>query len=149
MSRGYFAIGIYQPKFEINVGTLWRTANLYCASMLFTIGKRYTPNKSDKMSSDKHIPLVHFNNIEHFLEANPLNIPIIGIEMDQRARVLHKFNHPESAWYLLGAEDDGLPKEVINELDHVVQIPTLKDYSMNVSVAGSIVLYDRFIRGQK
>ena len=38
MSRGFYAIGVYKPKKEVNIGTLWRTANILGASLIFTAG---------------------------------------------------------------------------------------------------------------
>ena len=34
----YFEIGVYHPKKEVNIGTLWRTAYQLGASVIFTIG---------------------------------------------------------------------------------------------------------------
>ena len=36
--RGYFGIGIYGPKMTKNIGTLWRTADIFGADFMFTIG---------------------------------------------------------------------------------------------------------------
>lgn len=38
----YFAIGIYHPKTEMNMGTLWRSAYQLGASYIFTIGSMVT-----------------------------------------------------------------------------------------------------------
>ncbi len=35
---GYFGIGIYGPKMTKNIGTLWRTADIFGADFMFTIG---------------------------------------------------------------------------------------------------------------
>lgn len=45
------------------------------------------------------------------------------------------------ACYLLGAEDNGLTKEAISKCQELVYLPG--ERSLNVAVAGSIVLYDR------
>ena len=52
--------------------------------------------------------------------------------------------HPERAVYLLGSETDGLSPEALEHCADVVQIPG--EFSLNVSVAGSIVLYDRLLK---
>lgn len=149
MSKGYFAIGVYQPKFEVNIGTLWRTAGIMGASMLFTIGKRYEFQGSDTVKTDKNIPLVHFNTLEDALNAKQDSVSLVGVELDKRAVSLERFKHPATAWYLMGAEDKGLSESVLSKLDSVVQIPSDKPYSLNVSVAGSIVIYDRYMKGLK
>jgi tRNA G18 (ribose-2'-O)-methylase SpoU len=64
------------------------------------------------------------------------------VEFDPRARPLDRYVHPERACYLLGAEDTGLPKHVLDRCRDLVQIPATA-YCLNVAVAGSIVMYDR------
>jgi tRNA G18 (ribose-2'-O)-methylase SpoU len=51
------------------------------------------------------------------------------------------FKHPERCIYLLGAEDSGLTKEAINKCHEIIILPGT--FCLNVSVAGSIVLFDR------
>ncbi len=46
--------------------------------------------------------------------------------------------------YILGAEDGGLPKEYREKYHHLVKSPG--NYSMNVAVTGSIVVYDRLAK---
>jgi tRNA G18 (ribose-2'-O)-methylase SpoU len=43
--------------------------------------------------------------------------------------------------YLLGAEDHGMTKKAMEKCHHLVKFKSEK--SLNVSVAGSIILYDR------
>jgi tRNA G18 (ribose-2'-O)-methylase SpoU len=61
--------------------------------------------------------------------------------MTQDAINLTEFNHPNRAIYILGAEDSGLPLEVEKACNKIVCI--YGERSLNVAVAGSIVLYDR------
>ena len=147
MSKGYFAIGVYEPKKEINIGSLWRTAGIMGASMIFTIGKRYEMQASDTVKTNRQIPLIHFDTLKDAINAKEESVPIIGIELDLRAVPLQGFRHPKLAWYLLGAEDRGLPETVLSKMDSIIQVPSEKPYSLNVAVAGSIVIYDRMVKG--
>jgi tRNA G18 (ribose-2'-O)-methylase SpoU len=140
-TRGYYGIGIFNGKTIENLGTLWRSADLLGASFIFTIGKRYKKQASDTMLSFKHIPLYHYETFEDFYNSIPFDCQLIGIELDAKSRHIAQFKHPERAVYLLGAEDNGLSKEIIGRCHHLVQLPGR--YSMNVAVAGSIVMYDR------
>lgn len=142
--RGYFGIGVYHPKTEENIGTLWRSAYCFGASFIFTIGRRYKHQVSDTLHTPKHIPLFEFESLEQFEEHKPVGCPTICIELDESAKNLARFNHPERAIYLLGAEDDGLPKGYLKG-KQVVQIEGSKQ-CLNVAVAGSIVLYDRIFK---
>jgi tRNA G18 (ribose-2'-O)-methylase SpoU len=139
--RGYCGIGIMAGKTEQNVGTLWRSANLLEASFIFTIGGRYRRQCSDTMQTPRHIPLWEFEDFESFCHSRPAGCGLVGIELDERARPLEGFCHPPRAIYLLGAEDVGLPSEVLECCESIVQLPGR--HSLNVAVAGSIVLYDR------
>ena len=138
--RGYFGIGIFHGKNEENIGTLWRSANILGADFIFTIGKRYSKQCTDTMNTPKHIPLWHFDNWDDMFHHVPYNCPVVAIELDDRSVPLETFVHPERCIYLLGAEDHGLPSEILDRCWATVQL--LGDRCMNVSTAGSIVMYD-------
>lgn len=143
-TRGYYGIGIFNGKTIENLGTLWRSADLLGASFIFTIGKRYKKQASDTMLSFKHIPLYHYETFEEFYKSIPYDCHLVGIELHETSRPIKEFNHPERSIYLLGAEDEGLSKHIIDKCHHLVQLPGR--YSMNVAVAGSIVMYDRIFK---
>lgn len=143
--RGFFGIGISHTKTEVNVGTLWRTAHLFGAAFVFTIGRRYKSQASDTMKSTRHIPLYHYDEIDELHAHLPNGCKLVGIELDQRAVALASYRHPQRACYLLGAEDHGLTKDEIARCHDLVRLPG--EFSMNVAVAGSIVIYDRHARG--
>lgn len=142
--RGFFAIGIYHTKTEVNVGTLWRSASIFGATFIFTIGKRYKKQSSDTMKSWKHIPLFHYETFEEFYRSLPHDCRLTGIELDNRAIDLKNYSHPERCVYLLGAEDHGLNELTIQKCHDLIKLPG--EFSMNVSVAGSIVMYDRITK---
>lgn len=147
--RGYFGIGIYHSKIEDNIGTLFRSAKCFGADFIFVIGRRYSPQCSDTCKSYKSVPLFEYKTFDSFMENLPREARLVGIELKDDAKNLGKdFIHPEQAVYLLGAEDYGLPEKVLNECRQVVQIPGLS-HCLNVSTAGSIVMYDRLIKQWK
>jgi tRNA G18 (ribose-2'-O)-methylase SpoU len=145
--RGYFEIGIYHTKKEVNVGTLWRSAYLLGATGIFTIGKRYQRQASDTPNTTLHIPLRQHLAFEEFLVNMPTGAILVGIEMN--GKPLKEFSHPERAVYLLGAEDHGLPNAVMERCKQLVSIESVRPQSFNVAVAGSIVMYDRLIKRQQ
>lgn len=146
--RGYFGIGIYMPKHDENIGTLWRHAYLYNASFIFTIGKKYSKQCSDTSNSYNHIPLYYYETYDHFKASLPEGCDTIAVELDPFSVPLQDFEHPLRVVYLLGNESHGLPKEIINEVDHTVQIYAPKPQSMNVATSGTIVMYDRSIKAR-
>jgi tRNA G18 (ribose-2'-O)-methylase SpoU len=145
--RGFAAIGVWHPKSSANIGTLWRSAHLFDAAIIFTVGARYHKQASDTTNASRHLPLLHFRDVDDLVDHLPHSCPLVGIELDPCARSLIGYGHPERAAYLLGAEDHGLPQPVIARCHSVIQIPSVRDESMNVAVAGSLVLYDRHVKG--
>ena len=144
--RGYFGIGIYNGKNTANIGTLWRSAAILGADFIFVIGRRYQKQCSDTMKTPRHIPLYHYDDYEDFFRHVPYDCPVVGVEIDSRSIPLESYCHRERCIYLLGAEDSGIPQDVLQQCREVIRIPG--DYCYNVSVAGSIVMYDRRAKGR-
>jgi len=148
---GFFGIGIYRGKSEANHGTLWRSAFQFGASFIFTIGARFDKKKvraTDTTKAWTKIPVFHFDSVESFASSSPYSAPRIAVEIHEGSVELTKFKHPPRAVYILGAEDDGLPLPLKKCCQHVVTIPTARTSSLNVAAAGSIVMYDRLLKGQ-
>lgn len=146
-NRGYFGIGIEHTKSEENIGGLFRSAMVYGASFAFTIGRRYTRQSSDTPNALKHIPLYHYLTFDDFFRHLPRDCPLVGVEIDPAAIMLDDFSHSERACYLLGAEDHGLTKRALSACHALVRLPG--NFCLNVATAGSIVMYDRWVKQEK
>ncbi|WP_448546977.1 RNA methyltransferase [Thalassotalea fusca] len=141
---GFFGIGIVNNIDEQNIGTLWRSAYIMGASFIFTIDKRYKKQTSDVTNSWQKIPLYHYESIDDLKQHLPYDAPLIAVELTDDATMLPAFEHPTRAVYLLGNEQSGLTREALAACHKVIQLPG--DYSLNVAVAGSIVMYDRIAK---
>lgn len=139
----YFEIGVYQPRRELNIGTLWRSAYQLGAAGIFTIGRPYKRQPTDTTRTQRNIPLREYNSLEEFLERRPVGAVLVGVEMG--GQPLAGFKHPECALYLLGAEDSGLGPRIAGQCNRVVEIESVNYPSYNVAVAGSLVMYHRLI----
>ena len=139
--RGYFGIGIENAKTKSNIGTLWRSAYNLGASFIFVIGNRYKMQASDTVKTMKYIPMYHYDTFGEFYDNMPKDCVLIGVDNIQKARMIDGYTHPERAIYLLGAEDNGLSKLAIEKCHGLVQFDS--KHCLNVSVAGSIIMYDR------
>ena len=137
----HFGIGVINTKTEANIGTLWRSALTFGASYIFTINKRYDKQLTDTFKTWSKIPLFHFDTFEDFKKSIPFGSRIIAIEREEGGQFLQEFVHPRRCCYLLGAEDSGIPKDILQQCHQTVAINAR--HSLNVAVAGSIVLYDR------
>jgi tRNA G18 (ribose-2'-O)-methylase SpoU len=149
--RGYFAIGIERHKTPVNLGTLWRTAQVYGAAFVFTVGKRYDRRRdagvADVNQAYRTMPVMHFPDAPALLESLPLDCPLIGIELDDRAHCISEHVHLARSCYVLGAEDHGLTLDMRKRCHALVQLPGR--FSQNVAVAGAIVMHDRWDKAQR
>ena len=128
-------------KTSHNIGTLWRSAFIMGASYIFTVEGKYKKQTSDVVRAWSRIPLFNYKSFDDLLKNIPYDCRLIGVEIAEDATDLVEFEHPQRAIYLLGAEDFGLPKEVIEKCHYVVRLKG--NSSLNVGVTGSIVMYDR------
>lgn len=143
---GYFGIGIYRPKHEVNVGSIFRAAVLYGAAFVFTVETRYEKQPTDTTNTRAYIPLFHFDDMDALTAHMPFGSVLVGAELGERTRALPHYVHPQRAVYIFGAEDEGLPSDVMKQCDAIVHIPTAQPWSMNVSNAAAIFMYDRHIK---
>ncbi len=87
------------------------------------------------------MPVYSYDSFSDFEKNIPYNCKLIGVELTSQACLLEKFKHPQRACYILGAEDDGLSAEAQSRCEFIICLRGI--HSMNVAVAGSIVLYHR------
>jgi len=137
----FFGIGIQNGKTPENLGVLWRTAQNMGASYIFTIGNRYAKQACDTHHAVKSLPYFHYKTFQDFYNHLPKGVRIVGVELTDGAESIENFKHPKRCVYLLGAEDHGLTNEAIQKSHFLIKLPSV--YSLNVAVAGSIVMYDR------
>ncbi|MFK7833891.1 MAG: RNA methyltransferase [Winogradskyella sp.] len=137
----FYGIGIQNGKTPENLGVLWRSAQNLGASFIFTIGNRYAKQACDTHNAVKSMPYYHYDTFEDFLRNLPKGTRIVGVELHADAKPLETFHHPRRCVYVLGAEDHGLSKQAIEKSHFLVKFKS--QLSLNVAVAGSIVMYDR------
>ena len=145
---GYFGIGVVRPKHEANVGTLWRSAWQMGAGFMFTVGARFKYEASDTTQAHKQIPLFKHGDWSSFAEASPHGAVWVAVEMGSGSVPLQDFAHPPRAVYVLGSEDNGLNRPIVEACQCHVALPKWvgRSSSYNVAVAGSLVMYDRLIK---
>ena len=141
--RGYFAVGVDGISKPMNLGNLLRIAHAFGASFFFSVAGRVklADAMSDTSDAAGHLPLYQFASVDEF--KLPQGCTLVGIEITEDAIVLPSFRHPLRAAYVFGAERLSLSPEMLARCAHVVKIPTR--FSINVGMAGAIVLYDRLL----
>ena len=144
MRRGYFGVGIEEGKYDVNYGTIFRTAQIMGADFCFIIGSNCKRMRTDTTHSYNNMPVFQYKDSQDFLDHLPIGVKLISIEMGENTVELSDFKHPKNAVYVLGNENEGISKEIIDKSHAIVKLKG--ENSMNVAVAGSIVIYDRVTR---
>lgn len=141
--RGYFAVGTDGISKPMNLGNLVRIAHAFGASFFFTIAGRVklADAMSDTSDAAGHLPIYQFSGVDDL--RLPQGCELIGVEITGDAVQLPSFRHPTRAAYIFGSERFSLSSPVLSRCRHVVRIPTR--FSINVGMAGAIVLYDRML----
>jgi tRNA G18 (ribose-2'-O)-methylase SpoU len=142
--EGYSAIGVFRGKTEHNLGTLWRSAYILGAAYIFTVDHRYKKQPSDVLKTWARIPLFHYKSFDDLLQNIPHDCRLVAVELTDDAILLDQFDHPKRAIYVLGAENEGLPKSILDKCHYVIKLAG--NSSLNVGVAGSIVMHDRALK---
>jgi tRNA (guanosine-2'-O-)-methyltransferase len=140
MKKGFYGIGIYETKEDTNVGTLWRSAQNFGADFIFIIGARYKKQRTDTCKTYRNIPLFAYKDYADFLAHIPMEAELVFVEQNDESKDLKEFVHPKQAIYILGAEDYGVPVELMKGYR---KVEISSPMCLNVAVAGSIVMYDR------
>ena len=144
-TRGYFGIGAEGISKSANMGALMRTAHAFGAGFCFTVGSGWDARegrRADTSDTPTAVPLWRFANVDEM--TLPQGCALVGIELLEDAVDLPSFRHPLNAAYVLGPERSGLSPALLARCKHVIRIPTR--FSLNLSVAGALVLYDRLIQ---
>lgn len=145
--RGYFGVALWHPKTAMNLGTMLRSAHIFGAAFICTIGHRYQRQSSDTIQTPRHTPLFHFADEDDFWAHIPHDCPPVAVELSERSKPLVHFAHPQRAVYILGPEDGSLPPKLLDRAYAIVEIPGR--FCLNLAVAGSLVLYDRIAKEQR
>jgi 23S rRNA (guanosine2251-2'-O)-methyltransferase len=141
-----------------NVGSIFRTAEGFGVTNIILTG--YTPypktmpdarlpHIADKIDGQIHktalgaessVPFDYHDNLLTWLKGNTL--PLVALEQSPRSVPLNDLEAPDAFVLVLGEEVEGIPPELLERCEHVVEIPMKgKKESFNVSVATGIALY--------
>jgi TrmH family RNA methyltransferase len=119
-----------------NVGTLLRTADAFGAAVALSSGcADPTGPKALRASAGAifRLPVGRFDDAPR---------PWIGL-VAHDGDLLHELELGDSATFVLGAERDGLPADVLARCDARATIPLApRSESLNVAAAGAIALYE-------
>jgi len=136
-----------------NVGSLFRSCDALGISKIFL--SAITPAPLDRFGRDrgditktalgaeKNIPWEQYQDIFDLFETLKLQgYQIVAIEQSENSVDYKSFSASQKTAFILGNEVEGLPKEVLENVDVVVEIPMAGEKeSLNVSVAGPVAMF--------
>jgi 23S rRNA (guanosine2251-2'-O)-methyltransferase len=136
-----------------NFGTLLRTAEAVGAHGVVIAERRavgVTPAVvKASAGAINHLKIARVTNLPRTIESlKRANVWIVGIENVPEAQEFSKLDYTMPLALVLGSEGEGLSRLVREKCDFLARLPMWgKVSSLNVAVAGSIVLYA--VRGQR
>jgi tRNA G18 (ribose-2'-O)-methylase SpoU len=137
------AIAAWNITKEHNVGSLVRTAHAVAAEEVVLVGEREW-NVEAARTAELYTMVTQLSDAAAFRRyREEKEWDLVAVELDPRAVNLFEAEYPSRPCFLLGAELGGIPADLLDEAELIVQIPQWGLVpSLNLAVAGSIVLYD-------
>lgn len=135
--RHDFAIGMWHVNYDMNIGSIVRSANAFNAKQMFYFGKRQWDRRGA-------VGTHHYINLEHVPDFDSFTWdgPIIALEDAPGAQDVNAFTWPKNPLIMVGQEScDGLPQSVLDRCDDVLYIPQYGSVrSLNVSCAAALAM---------
>jgi tRNA (guanosine-2'-O-)-methyltransferase len=132
-------------SYEANLGTLLRTCDAVGACMAVPNTPHYRTSLTcgDTLVRRPHIHWLGAPKLSWISRERERGSAIMAVELAEGATPLTRLAPARSRTVvLLGHERNGVPEEAWHLIDEVVEIPMVgKGASLNVAVAGSLVLY--------
>jgi tRNA (guanosine-2'-O-)-methyltransferase len=132
------------PLHGVNLGTLLRTCDAVGACLAVPPFP-WVPEALDKGNTLRRPGCVHWvgSPLRWLTEQRAGGVHVLGVELAEDALRLADLRAARRRTVaVLGHEQSGIPPEALDLLDEVVEIPMVgMGSSLNVAVAGSLVLY--------
>jgi tRNA (guanosine-2'-O-)-methyltransferase len=132
------------PKYDVNLGTLLRTCDAVGACL--AVPRRpWIDEALARGNTLRHRSCVHWlrQPLDWLGKQRSGGSAVVGVELaDDAVRLGDLPAARKRTVMVLGNEAEGIPAEALPLLDTVVEIPMVGiGHSLNVAVAGSLVLY--------
>jgi tRNA G18 (ribose-2'-O)-methylase SpoU len=131
--------------YQANLGTLLRTCDAAgaCMAVPDTVHYRDALARGDTLRRRPHIHWITRSKQSWIRRQRREGYRIVAVELAEDATPLPRLSAARGRTVvLLGHEHHGIPMEVWDSIDEVVEIPMVgTGASLNVAVAGSLVLY--------
>ena len=140
----HIIVAVLWPMHGINLGTMLRTCDAVGACLAVP-RYRWVPESLERGNTLRHRSCIHWvhNQLAWIAEQKEAGSCIVGVELaDEAIRLADLTAAKHRTVIVLGHEQFGIPDEALDMLDTAVEIPMIgTGVSLNVAVAGSLVLY--------
>ncbi|KAF6073710.1 TAR (HIV-1) RNA binding protein 1 [Phyllostomus discolor] len=132
-----------------NLGGLCRTCEVFGASALVVGSLQCVHDRQFQhlsVSAEQWLPLVEVKPAQlrdYLQQKKAQGYTVIGVEQTARSADLTQYCFPEKSLLLLGNEREGIPANLIQQLDVCVEIPQQGIVrSLNVHVSGALLVWE-------
>jgi len=132
-----------------NLGGLCRTSEILGVGSLVVHSKSVIKDKefsSVSVTAENWVPIVECatHKLEPFLEEKKREgFTIVAVEQAKESIMLQDYKFPKKCVFLLGKEKEGVPVELLNQVDVCIEIPQSGLIrSFNVHVTGALVMWE-------
>jgi len=137
----------------LNVGAIFRTADAVCIDKIYLVGVTPRPNDQfgriqkdiakSALGAEKTMSWKFKKSLSVLIsKLKKDGYKIIAIEQDKKAVDYKKIKVGEKNAFIIGTEVSGLPKNILQKCDVIVEIPMKGEKeSLNVSVACGVALF--------
>lgn len=139
-----YAVLIMNLLYDNNAGNIVRSANAFGASEIILYGHK-TFDRRASVGSEFYEYFRHIKFTEDIDTVFAEYDVVVAIENNAGAVALSdfKWDSTKKTLMIFGQESGGIPKEILNKCDHIVEISQFGSVrSLNVAVAAGIVMND-------
>jgi tRNA G18 (ribose-2'-O)-methylase SpoU len=131
-----------------NVGSIFRTADSVALGGLYLCGMTATPPRPDiektALGATQSVPWDYWSDsvaaARHLKEQG---LPLVALEQTDRSVSWDSFAFPFPHCFIVGHEVNGVNKELLDLVDHVVEIPMAGvKHSLNVAVSFGVMAFE-------
>jgi len=140
--RHDFAVAIENWQYDLNIGSIVRTANAFLAAEVIIVGRRRW-NRRGAMVTEKYQRVVQLETLDELVEhAQRTGRELIGIDNTPGSEPLEKAELPRRALFVFGQEGPGLSPAASAAASRTLSIAQYgSTRSINAAVAAGIVMH--------
>ncbi|MBN1617854.1 23S rRNA (guanosine(2251)-2'-O)-methyltransferase RlmB [Candidatus Dojkabacteria bacterium] len=141
-----FILILNDIKYSQNIGALLRTAYASGVTAVVVSKKKDRFLTEDvtriSMGASERVPIVQMNLFDAIKQLQDFGVCVLGVDMDGEDYFTADLKGDIAL--VLGAEDEGISKRIIEKCDRLVRIPMEEGIgSLNVSASGAVLMYEK------